>query len=181
MRRGALVLAVLLLRVIPAVAQQSTSFNLEEHTINAGGHPAQGTFLVSASYRVTLDAIGDTVTGPGMSSASFKMESGFPSWFPPPGEVHDLRFSGGQTLEWSPERSVGSYVLYGGVVDSLIVADYGMCLEEDIDVESTIVSDGVPSGQALFYLVTAMNRLGEEGTSGFRSSGAERPDGTPCP
>ncbi len=33
----------------------------------------------------------------------------------------------------------------------------------------------------LLTLVTARNRLGEEGTRGFRSSGAERPGLSPCP
>jgi hypothetical protein len=33
----------------------------------------------------------------------------------------------------------------------------------------------------LFYLVTGENRLGEEGTKGRTSTGAERVNPTPCP
>jgi hypothetical protein len=37
------------------------------------------------------------------------------------------------------------------------------------------------SGATFFYLATAKNRLGEEGTKGYRSSSVERPNPTPCP
>ena len=42
-----------------AVAQQSTSFKLEESTLNAGGHPSGGTVMTSAGFRMSLDAVGD--------------------------------------------------------------------------------------------------------------------------
>ena len=45
----------------------------------------------------------------------------------------------------------------------------------------SVVDDPVVAGACLFYLVTARNRLGEEGTKGYRSPGIERPNDAPCP
>ena len=42
----------------PALAQTSASYRLDESTVNAGGAPADGQAVTSASYRVTLAAIG---------------------------------------------------------------------------------------------------------------------------
>jgi hypothetical protein len=178
MRGTAPVLALLLLG-LPALAQQSASFNLEEHTINAGGHPDDATVMASASFRITLDSIGDGVSGNSMGSASFRIDGGFAGSYPPPGEVSELWFTDPVTLEWDPERSVGDYAVYSGVVGNL-PADYGVC-EDDVEIETATVDDPVAEDVCRFYLVTARNRLGEEGTKGFPSSGPERSNDTPCP
>jgi len=162
------------------LAQQSASFKLEEQAFNAGGHPAGGTVMASASFRVTLDSIGDTIAGTFMGSASFHMDGGLALSYPPPGEVQDLRFLDDETLEWDPERSVGDYGLYSGSVSGLDASDYGEC-STDVPEETVVVGDTVLPGECLFYLVTARNRLGEEGTMGFRSPGVERPNTAPCP
>ena len=52
-----------------ALAQQSASFRLTEHTFNAGGHPSNGTVPSSAGYRITLDAIGTAVGTASLSQA----------------------------------------------------------------------------------------------------------------
>ena len=39
----------------------------------------------------------------------------------------------------------------------------------------------VPAGNGYFYLVTARNRLWEEGTKGSSSAGAQRANPAPCP
>ncbi len=67
------------------LAQQSASFKLEEHTFNAGGNPDQGAILTSASFRISLDAIGDAVAATGLTSASFQLDTGFLTGYPPPG------------------------------------------------------------------------------------------------
>jgi len=178
MRCTNLVLIVFLL-AFPALAQESASYKLNEHTFNAGGNPSDGVVLTSTSYKITLDSIGDTVAGSSLASASFRMEGSFAGSYPPPGEVRQLRFVDFETLEWDPERSVGDYGLYSGSLSGLPL-DYGVC-ETDVDVETVVVDDPVPFGECLYYLVTARNRLGEEGTKGFRSSGPERPNDAPCP
>jgi hypothetical protein len=178
------VLAVLagLLGVGLAAAQVSTSYKLTEHVFNAGGHPAEGVMLTSTSYRVTLDAIGDSVTGYGLSSASYRMDGSFGFCFPPPGEVTGLHFTDHQTLVWDAERSVGVYNLYRNLMSVLSGGDTGTCEQHDLTATTATDTDPAPSaGDGFFYLVTAENRLAEEGTKGWRSSGSERPNPLPCP
>ncbi len=181
MRQAMVLAGLLLLALGTASAQQSTSFTLEEHVFNAGGHPQAGTILTSASLQITLDAIGEGMAVTGLSSASFQLDGGFPTGYPPPGEVLDLRFSDATTLEWNPEGSIGSYSLYRDLLSSLSGLGYGMCLEPFLLIETTTDTD-VPAapGTGFFYLVTAENKLAEEGTKGFLSDATERM-GLLCP
>ena len=75
----------------PPLAQQSASFEISDHVFNSGGHPTAGTVLSSTSFRITLDALGDSIVGPALSSVSFGMEVSFGSCYPPPEEVSRLR------------------------------------------------------------------------------------------
>lgn len=165
----------------PVAAQQSASFKLTERVLNAGGHPAHGVVMASASFLITLDALGDGVVQVGMSSASYRMEAGFASGYPPPGEVTDLLFTSRQTLEWDAELSAGSYNLYRDAVGNLSELDYGACQQPGLSDEMTTDSDLPLPGEAFFYLVTAENRLGEEGTKGFQGDGTTERLGTVCP
>ena len=178
--RGILAPLALLL-VIPALAQESANYKLNEHTFNAGGNPSDGVVLTSTSYRITLDALGDSVAGRNMSSVSYRMDGSFVSSYPPPGEVLGLSFTDHQTLVWHHERSVGDYNLYRDLMSDLDGLDYGSCEQQDIPLNTT--TDGIlpSSGDGYFYLVTAENRLDEEGTLGTKSTGAERPNTDPCP
>jgi hypothetical protein len=176
------VLFVLLLVTAGLVAAQtSAGYKLEEHVLNAGGHPGEGAFLTSTGYRMTLDALGETVVGQGLSSASYRMSGGFGGGYPPPGEVLNLRFIDAQTLVWDPERSVGVYNLYSGTASSLPGLGYGLCEQPDLAGETATVPGGPPVSEIHFYLATAENRLGEEGTKGDDGSGAERPNPNACP
>jgi len=178
--KQALVSLVLLL-AFPALAQESSSYKLNEHTFNAGGNPADGTVLASASYKITLDAIGEGLVATGLSSPSHHMDAGFGFAYPPPGEVSKLRFTDSLTLVWNPEKSVGAYNLYRGLVDGLDGTVYGSCEEPDIASNTTTDSDVVPDGNGYFYLVTAENRLDEEGTLGTDSASGERSNTGACP
>ena len=163
------------------LAQTSASFKLEEHTFNAGGNPDQGVILTSASFRISLDAIGDAVAATGLSSASFQLDGGFPAGYPPPGEVLNLRLlADAETLEWDAEGSIGSYNLYRDLLSSLTDLGYGGCEQESLTDETTTDTEAVPSGDGYFYLVTAENKLTEEGTKGFHSDATER-TGVACP
>ena len=82
-----LVVVPLLLVVAPALAQSSSSFRLAEHVLNAGGDPSQAATPSSASFRITLDAVGDSADRRGLSSASFRSDAGFVVAFLPAGEV----------------------------------------------------------------------------------------------
>jgi hypothetical protein len=163
----------------PVWAQESPSYKLTEIVINSGGHPADGTELTSPSHRISLDAIGDSVQAVSLSAASYRLDVGFSVAYPPPGEVVELTFESDEALRWAPERSVGYYHLYRDGLGSL--AGGGVCLEPRIPAPST-TDAGVPdAGEGFFYLVTAVNRLREEGTRGRDSSGVPRPDSAACP
>ena len=181
--RTALGISIALVAVAssPALAQQSTSYKLTESAVNAGGRPENGTIAASASYRVSFDAIGDAVAGGSPSSASYRLGSGFVSWFPPPGEAKGLRFSDRTTLRWDPEPSVGTYNLYRDFVSALAGGGTGTCFVNGVSTEQASDAGSPGAGKGFFYLVTAKNRLAEEGTKGKRSSGSERPNPAPCP
>jgi len=165
---------------LPAGAQSSASYRLRDHTFNAGGHPDQGTVMFSTHFRVTLDALGDGVVGPGLAGGVYRMDAGFGACYPPPGEVRGLIFTDLETLQWHPERSVGDYNLYRDSMSALSGLGYGACFEPGLTGATTTDMDTPPSGDGYFYLVTAENRLGEEGPKGTDSSGATR-QGIVCP
>ncbi len=161
-------------------AQQSASFSVTEHVFNSGGSPGKGIIEVcSASHDITVDAVGDSLVVEGMSSPSYLMEAGSVVAHAPPGEVTNLRFASRTTLAWDPEGSGGPYNVYRGSL--LDILAFGSCLESGVAVE-TVTDTFTPSrGAGLFYLVTAENRLGEEGTKGYSINGSERPNAAPCP
>lgn len=170
-----------LLAVAPVLAQSSAGFKLEEHVLNAGGHPADGTVLMSAGFRIRLDSIGEEIVRSGLSSASFRIDAGFAGSYPAPGEVLGLRFDDRVTLVWNSERSVGIYNLYRDLLSSLSGLGYGDCQQQDLDTATATDPDTPPLADGFFYLVTAENRLREEGTKGLDSNDGERSNPAPCP
>ena len=174
--------AVAALAAVPgiAAAQTSASYKLKEFSFNDGGRPAGGSVAASASYRIKLDAIGDAVTQAGLSSASQRMDGGFVSDYPPPGEIRNERWTSKTSMAWDPERSVGAYEVYRDLLSTLPGA-FGSCFQSSLTAEAATDAASPAAGTAWFYLVTARNRLGEEGTKGFRTGGAERANPSPCP
>jgi hypothetical protein len=161
-------------------AQTSASYRLTEATLNAGGNPSQGSLPASASFRIRLDAIGEAALPGPQSSGSFRADGGFVGTFRPPEEVRRLRFTDLSTLEWDPERSIGTYAVYRDALEAL-PASGGACRASGF-AASTFVDRSAPKeGRGWFYLVTARNRLREEGTRGTRSDGIPRPATAPCP
>jgi len=177
-----IVLAVLvaLAAATPTRAQESASFKLKEHAFNAGGHPNQGTVFESASFRVSLDAVGDAVHGPTLSSSSFRVDGGFVAAYPPPGEVSELVFSAPTELAWNGGRAFVRFNLYRGEL-AAPPGDFGACLQPSLAAQSTTDVATPSAGVAWLYLVTGRNRLHEEGTKGSGSDGVERPNPAPCP
>ena len=179
MKKSMLALAVSA-AFLPVLAQESPSFKLTEHAFNAGGHPETGIVMVSPSFKVSLDSIGDAVVKTGLSGPSFRLDAGFASAFPPPGEVLGLGFTDHATMYWNPERSAGTYNLYRGLLSDLSGLGYGTCLEHHIPGSGT-TDPSVPSASdGFYYLVTAENRLDEEGSKGYGDT-APRPNPSPCP
>jgi len=183
---GDLLGAVLALAVAAAPgsarAQTSASYDMKAHVVNEGGHPAQGAVLTSGGFRMTLDAVGQGLFATAMGSASFSMGVGFVAPYPAPGEVAGVRvLADRKTLLWTPEPAADHYNVYRDLFKTL-PGLYGLCWASPLPA-ATVVDNAVPgTGSAgFFYLVTAENALGEEGTKGFNSAGAERGNLAPCP
>ena len=164
----------------PATAQTSSSYKLQEASFNNGGNPGTSGALASAHFHISLDAIGDPVGRGGLASAAFHLDAGFVSQFPPPGDVTGLRFSDPTTLLWPPERSAQRYEVYRGTISTL-PGTFGTCFANGLTQATATDASTPPAGQGFFYLVTARNRLGEEGPKGYASNGTEEPNPLPCP
>ena len=174
--------ASLVLLAVPSAAraQTSASFKLTESTFNGGGSPSNGGIAISASYHITIDAVGQPATPQAASSPAFSLGTGFVAGFTPPGEVQQLRFTDKITLAWNPEASTGTYGLYRDALSTL-PGGFGSCLDPGSSTEAATDAATPPTGGGWFYLVTAKNRLGEEGTKGARTGGVERANPAPCP
>lgn len=175
-----LVLGALTLASTTSVAQESESFRIDGSTLNAGGRPDDGVVASSETFRVSLDALGHTAQILGLESMSYSSDGGFVATYPPPGEVRALRFLDEETLTWDADPSTGSYQLYRDLVSTLISGAYGSCVETGLLTNVTADPERSPPGEGFFYLVTASNRLSEEGPKGDDSSGSAR-DGSTCP
>jgi hypothetical protein len=167
------------LSFVPAVAQTSASYKLAETTFNNGGNPVGGA-PSSAHFRITLDAIGEAVVRAGAMSASYHVDAGFVGVYGPPGEVTGARFPNKTTLAWDPEPWGHRYEVYRGTLASL-PGTFGACFANDLTQPTASDASSPSTGQGHFYLVTARNRLREEGPKGFRSNGTEEGNPTPCP
>ncbi len=162
------------------LAQESSHYKLTEHVLNAGGNQPTGV-LASPSFRITFAAIGDGFSQGQLRSSSYVVDGGFVAAYPPPGEVSSVQFTTQTALAWDRERSVGTYNLYSDALSALPGLAYGTCAQSGLGGETAVVSSNPPAGGGYFYLITAKNRLGEEGTKGVASSGAERGNSAPCP
>jgi len=179
MRRAGLVL-LLTLSGADALAQQSASHSLEEHVFNAGGYPHASGSPGSASHRLTLGSIGDALQMRRCVGSTFLLDGGFVTAYAPPGEIRNLRFTDPTTLVWDPDPSAGRYNVYRDAIDALGALGYGTCAQRNLTVTTATEELPVPAGGGFFFLVTVENRLAEQGTKGFNSSGVER-TGTVCP
>ena len=162
----------------PAAAQSSVSYRIVEASFNNAGDPVNGVTLASTHFHIKLDSVGDATVLSELSSASFRADGGFVSHYRPAGEVTAVRFTNPTTLQWNAEASAQWYEVYR---DTTLPGTFGTCLANDL-MATTVADASTPSiGSRFFYLVTARNRIREEGTKGFRSSGLERPNTLPCP
>ncbi len=81
---------------------------------------------------------------------------------------------GPNRLNWKKETSATGYSVYSGLVSSLAVGQpYGSCFMPNTAVPFVDVPNGVPPGEARFFLVTGIFG-GTQGTAGRDSSGNER-------
>jgi hypothetical protein len=178
--RSAPAFALVLWGTAFAAAQQSANFQVEGAVINAAGRPAAGGTASSASFRVSLESIGEAATGVALSSGSLRGEAGFSSAYLPPTETGPLRFTSPERLEWTRDRAAAAFNLYRDALSNLAGLTYGNCLQTHL-TDPFAIDPAVPiTGDGFFYLVTALNRLVEEGPKGSASSGSLRL-GNACP
>ena len=164
-----------------ARAQASASYRCEEHAFNAGGRPLQGTAAASASYAVTLDALGDAVAGGRLIGRNYGVTIGFGASHPPAGEVEGLQFLDIDTLAWQAEPAALTYNLYRGSIASLASGSFGDCFLNPIGGITADDAAVAAVGSGFFYLVSAVSGLAEEGTLGFTTKGVERIPALSCP
>jgi hypothetical protein len=167
-----------LLAAAPAAAQSSTSYKLTETSFNNAGDPVNGATLGSAHYHIKLDTIGAGTGVMSLTSGSFHLDTGFAGVNRPPGEVTGVRFTNPTTLQWNAEPSAEWYEVYQA---TSLPGTFGTCYAGDLTTASLIDASTPPLGSRVYYMVTVRNRLREEGTKGFGSTGTERTNTLPCP
>ncbi len=163
----------------PSRAQSSASHRVSDLSFTGGAASAAAP-STSPSYRVTLAAVGDVPRGvPTLSGAAYSVSGGFVGTYPPPLEVANLRFAapGSTRLAWNAEPSAGTYQVYRGAVGG----PPAPCLAGPLTLREHVDPAAPAPGSGFQYLVTARNRLGEEGTAGNRSDGSARTTGAACP
>jgi hypothetical protein len=166
---------------LDAASQTSVSYKLTEHILNEGGQPSQEGVMVSSSFKLSLDALGEAVAAPALTSAAYHLAGGFVDAYLPPGEVTSIRLlSDHQTLEWDWDPASTAYNVYRDLVSTL-AGEFGKCAVSRVTTNSWTDPTPPAAGTGYFYLVTGENRLWQEGTKGYRSSGLERSNSSPCP
>ena len=151
-----------------ALAQTSTSYNLEEHSFNSGGNPFNGATPSSTGFQLSIAAI-VPISAHGVSSTSFMLDAGLVGSYPPPVEITGLVFTSVNNFEWDPFPGIGTYNVYRGLIGGFDPS-YGACSQTGVITNSA--SDGPPiTSPGLFYLVTTENKLAEEGTKGRNDLG----------
>lgn len=105
----------------------------------------------------------------------------------PPGEVQNLAFTSNTAFTWDALPAAGSYSVYRTSLGTFVDANsdgaadsYGACLDSGLPANADSDATPPPSGSGFAYLVTGKNPAGE-GTLGRASSGAVRPNTSPCP
>ena len=132
------------------------------------------TLLLSSSYRLSRSTLGDSIAELSLSGSSFTLATDWTATLPPALEVESLRFESTSRLIWQVERSLGTYRIYrGGPTTQSCIGQAAQTHFEDAALPS-------PSS-AFYFLVTAVDAGGVEGSAGRSSSGSLRTPSGSCP
>jgi hypothetical protein len=99
---------------------------------------------------------------------------------PPPEVATDLVFPATTLLSWSPSPAASVYELYKGSRTDASWTFNHVCFASGLTSPQASDSLQPAAGVVWYYLVSARNACGE-GTLGAQSSGAARPNASPCP
>ncbi len=83
-------------------------------------------------------------------------------------------------MDWDKEPGASSYNVYVGVADRLATGHPGFCYAPSLSFYVAHLAAQPDPGQILWFLVTAKNGSGTEGSAGARSDGTKRPKPSPC-
>ncbi len=162
---------LLLLAGGAAMAQSGANWSVEDHSFNSGGTPVEGdTPLSPSGWELTLASIGDATRPVTAAGLSYSVTVGFGSAFEVPGEVMNLVFTTAQTISWDADSSADQYNLYRDDTSD----GYGNCEEQGLLAVTTTDASAPTPGNTFHYLVTASNRVAQEGTKGFQTDMTER-------
>lgn len=176
-----LMLGVAVLAALPCLAQSSASYQVNGSSINCGGDPQNGVVLASPSFRVTLDAIGNTFAGRQLTSEDYVVCINLPQIVKPPTEVQGFSLTSTTAMSWNANATAYGYQVYRGLISDLPLS-YGSCITPQEVFVTEVTDTEIPApGQCFFYLVVARNILDEEGTLGTDSAGNERHAAVQCP
>ncbi len=151
-------------------------FEFAQPTINGGTNALRHAFDANGSLLIfTPNAQG----GYDWSSPNFIND--------PPQEVQNLAFTSDTAFTWDALSGSGTYNVYRIALGTFVDSDadgaadsYGACLDSGLPSNSDSDATAPPDGSGFAYLVTGKNAAGE-GTLGGASSGAARPNLSPCP
>ena len=142
---------------------------------------------VQVRFRIGTDTLGygpgvelRNIATTGLANTPFTAVVADRALCPPPGEVRNQIWTDATTMVWDHEPSLGTYNLYRDLIGAL-PGGFGACFQSGIATESATDAALPAVGDGWFYIVTARNNLGQEGTKGFQSNGAERSNPAPCP
>jgi hypothetical protein len=100
-----------------------------------------------------------------------------------PGDVENLQWTDKETMVWNVETSADQYHVYQGSLDTLGYDNFGTCADgtdpDLFDTELSVTAIPAP-GTGWFWVITAEDLAGSEGTLGFATC-TERSNFTPCP
>ena len=100
-----------------------------------------------------------------------------------PGTVENLRWADPVTLQWAGALAAVEFHVYRGDLDALSCSFFGECQDasDPNPTDRTFTDLALPgNGAGFFYLVTAEDEVGNEGTLGISVCGV-RENSVPCP
>jgi hypothetical protein len=104
-----------------------------------------------------------------------------------PSDAIHIHFATKSHLAWTVSPCALSWHAYRGTARTLqdldldgLADNYGLCYQSDLTEPEVMDSSTPPPGFMHYYLVTAVNAVGES-SLGYTSGGGERPNLSPCP
>lgn len=142
---------------------------------NPGLDALQSTQMLIQSARA--DAFTGAVPNPLYGDGKLAILAGAQALLKP---VDDLMADADATFTWSPEVHSTTYNVYRSDLPRIVPSSYGACVEAGLPLPSFSDPENPLPAAGFLYFVTGV-KDGIEGSLGFDSDGAMRPNLAPCP